>query len=199
MECLIPISRTNISHILVWCKATMLPLSAHLSSVAMESQRGQKAQGVTAGAQSHGKWQITTLMSAIHHLFPLFSLHFSHSHSFFPLSSNFSSKLHDYHEFHYNKPACGPWWLKWRNKSPETTENKCPSKCLNSCQGKWEEQRERKRRSWFQTWRFFIILPHHCTTALVSDLQKSHCITIKPEKYLPVSPHHCQTYTCLTV
>lgn len=105
MGCLIPISHTNISHILVWCKATTLPLSAHLSSVEMESQRGQKAQGVTAGAQSHGKWQITTLMSAIYHLFPIFSLPFSHFRSFFPLSSTFSSKWHDYLVFYYNKSA----------------------------------------------------------------------------------------------
>lgn len=85
--------------------ATTLPLSTHLSSVEMESQRGQKAQGVTAGAQSHGKWQITTLMSAIYHLFPLFSLPFSHTHSFFLLALTFSSKWHDYIEFYYNKPA----------------------------------------------------------------------------------------------
>lgn len=108
-------THTHLSYIPIWCRATSLPLSAHLSSVEMESQRGQKAQGVTAGAQSHGKWQITTLMSAIYHLFPLFSLPFPHSCSFFPLSSTFCSIFHDYLKFYYNKPSSEARWLKWRN------------------------------------------------------------------------------------
>ncbi len=58
--------------------AAALYLSIHLAGEETASQRGQKAQEETAGAQSDGKWQITALMRAIHHFsqtlsLPLFS------------------------------------------------------------------------------------------------------------------------------
>lgn len=192
----------------------------------MESQRGQKAQGVTAGAQSHGKWQITTLMSAIYHLFPVFSLPFSCFQPFFPLSpvndmTTLSPTTTNQQWTRMIKVKKQVTWDNWirvcvqrakqlprkirepdGEKEREVVSDLTVSLCITSS----------LHRSTCKTLCNCVTIgsdqKSHWITTSLSDLHLSHCIiaSVRPAKVslyhcptckrLSVSPHHFQTSLC---